>query len=217
MVDKEKVCETANSELYKFSDAKGLGADAKIIIALLKQQPLKRIELCEKANINESTFSRYKRLLLNRGILKETAQGFSLWYYRESQSLWDVVFGELQKVGGHLTKVKLERILVEREGYAKGSNEVYVNPVWVEGVIILKGAAKLERALRLGLPNEYKTSAHHIPDGGFFVTPISLKRGDRFSWSDKIFEIYYVTDFFEGEILSFALAALHKPYIRKID
>ena len=208
-VNEKKVCEPANTQHYKASDAKGLGADAKIILALLKKQPLKRIELCEKANINESTFSRYKRLLLNQGILKESNQGFSLWFQNETPKLWDTVYGELQKVGGHLTEVKLERLLVERKDYVgRMPNEIYNNPVSIEGVIILKGAAKLEQALRLGLPNEYKFYAHNKPLGGFFVTPVSVKRGDRFVWSDKMFEADYVEQFFDGETLSYTLAML---------
>jgi hypothetical protein len=212
MVNMKKVCEPANSQPYKASDAKGLGADAKIIIALLKQQPLKRIDLCKKANINESTFSRYKRLLLNQGILKESPQGFSLWYYKESPSLWDTVYDELQKVGGRLTEVKLERLLVERKDFVgRVPNEVYVNPVSVHGIIIFKGAAKLEQALFLGLPNGYKINTYASPGNGYFVTPTSVKRGDRFIWSDKIIEVDFVKQFFDGENLSFTLAILQKP------
>jgi hypothetical protein len=209
MVSKKKDCEAANSELYKPSDAKGLGADAKIIVALLKQQPLKRIVLCEKAGINESTFSRYKRLLFNKGILKESTQGFSLWYYKESPILWDVMLSELQKAGGHLTKVKLERLLMEKQDrVTRTDNKIYDNPVSIEGIIILKGAAKLEIALRLGLPNQYQFYAITKPSGGFFVTPASVKRGDRFVWSDKMFEADYVEQFFDGETLSYTLAML---------
>jgi hypothetical protein len=210
----KKVCEPANSQLYKSSDSKGLGADAKIILALLKQQPLKRIELCEKANINESTFSRYKRLLINKGIINETNRGFSLWYYKESPSLWDTVYGELQKVGGHLTSVKLERLLLTEKNVPDlgfGSYRKYGYPESIEGIIILKGAVALERALGIGLPYEYKFYATNRPSGGFFVTPDSVKREDHFVWADKIFEVDYTEQFFDGEILSFTLAMLKHP------
>jgi hypothetical protein len=200
MVNKKKDCEVASSQFYKASDAKGLGADAKIIMALLKQQPLKRIELCEKANINESTFSRYKRLLLNRGILK--------WYYKESPNLWDTMLGELQKAGGHLTKVELERLLLEDQDRVSRMDNIYDNSVSIEGIIILKGAVKLEKALCLGLPDEYKFYATNKPSGGFFVTAVSVKRGDRFVWADKMFEADYVEHFFDGETLSYTLAML---------
>ena len=210
MANKKKVCEPANSQHYKASDAKGLGADAKIIIALLKQQPLKRIELCEKANINESTFSRYKRLLLNNGLMKESNKGFSLWFYNESPSLWDTIYGELQKVGGNLTKVKLERLLKERKDYlGHRDGETYVEPVSIEGVIILKGAAKLEQALRKGLPNEYSFYGINT-SGGYFVTPELVKRGDRLTLKDRIVEADYVQDFFDVETLSFTLVVLKK-------
>ncbi len=212
MVSKKEVCESANSQHYKASDAKGLGADAKIIIALLKQQPLKRLELCEKANINESTFSRYKRLLLNQGILKESNQGFSLWFQIEIPKLWDTMYDQLQKVGGHLTEVKLERLTVERKPYvAYMPNETYKTPVLAKGVIILKGAVELERALVLGLPHEYKFYVRNRPLGGFFVTPVLMKRGDRFAWDNKIFEVDSTEHFFDGENLSYTLAMLKTP------
>ena len=211
MVNMKKVCEPANSQPYKASDAKGLGADAKIIIALLNQQPLKRLELCEKANINESTFSRYKRLLLNQGILKESNQGFSLWFYNESPSLWDTMYSALQKAGGHLTRVNLERLLKERRDYVvRSDDETYLEPVSIEGIVILKGASKLEQALRTGLPNEFSFYGINT-SGGYFVTTESIKRGDRFSWSDKIIEVDFVNQFFDGENLSFTLAILQKP------
>jgi hypothetical protein len=211
-VNEKKVCEPANTQYYKASDAKGLGADAKIIMALLKQQPLKRIELCEKANINESTFSRYKRLLLNKGILKESTQGFSLWYYEESSSLWDIMLGELQKAGGHLTKVKLEKFVMTKRDSARGSYNLYDDPVTIEGVIILRGAAKLEDALRLGTPNEYRFEVtHNLSSGGFLVTTVSVKSGDRFIWQSEIYQVGCTYQFFDGLTLSYTIAKLTKP------
>lgn len=211
-VNKKKDCEPANSELYKTSDAKGLGADAKIIIALLKQQPLKRIELCKKANINESTFSRYKRLLSNKGILKESDQGVSLWFYNVSLSLWDTMYNELQKVGGQLTTVQLWRLERDKDAPPiwKCSPHQYETPTTtsIEGIIILRGAAKLEQALRLGLPSEYKTYTVNKPSGGYFVTKASLKSEDLLTWLDKEFKVDYCQQFFEGLTLSFTLAML---------
>jgi len=210
MVSKKKVCEPANSQHYKASDAKGLGADAKIIIALLNQQPLKRLELCEKANINESTFSRYKRLLLNQSILKESNQGFSLWFYNESPSLWDIMYSALQKAGGHLTIVKLERLLKERRGYMASPDETYLEPVSIEGIFILRGASKLEQALRTSLPNDFSFYGVNT-SGGYLVTTESIKRGDRFEWNHKIFEVDISYQFFDVETLSFTLAFPKRP------
>jgi hypothetical protein len=208
----KKGCEPANYELYKASDAKGLGADAKIIIALLKQQPLKRIDLCGKANVNESTFSRYKRLLINKGIIKESNQGFSLWFYNESLSLWDTLYNELQKVGGQLTTVKLWRLVRDKNAPPnfKCTPHQYETPTTtsIEGIIILRGAAKLEQALCLGLPSEYRSYTVNKPSGGYFATKVSLRREDLFTWSDKEFKVDYCQQFFEGLTLSFTLAML---------
>jgi type IV secretory pathway TrbF-like protein len=90
-------------------------------------------------------------------------------------------------------------------------NEINNTPASIEGVIILKGAAKLEQALRAGLPNDYKFYATNKPLGGFFVTKVSVKIGDHLVWSNKIFQVDYTEQFFDGETLSFTLAMLQKP------
>jgi hypothetical protein len=201
----KKGCEPANSELYKASDAKGLGADAKIIITLLKQQPLRRIQLCEKANINESTFSRYKRLLLNKGILKESAQGFSLWYFRESSTLWDIMLSGLQEAAGHLLKLKLEKLrLVKNQ--ATGKCEKIYDSMPIEGVIILRGAAKLEDALHSLIPRRNIDFLMFGILDDLLVTPVSVQENDRIVWQNKKYEVTAVKQFFDGETLSYSLA-----------
>jgi hypothetical protein len=208
MGNKKKVCEPASSELYKNSDAKSLGADAKIIIALLKQQPLKRIELCEKASINESTFSRYKRLLLNKGVLKESEQGFSLWYYKESWSLWDILLERLQEANGRLTKLTLETPIRREKNPVTGRYEDIYESVNIEGVIILKGATKLEDTLYRS--SRYDCNAFSLTGVpcAFLVTQFPIKEGDRFMWKNKTYDVYDVEQFFDGETLSYTVSKL---------
>jgi len=156
MVNKKKGCEPATSELYKQSDAKDFGADAKIIIALLKQQPQKRIELCKNAGINESTFSRLKRVFTNKGILKESEKGFSLWNYHETPSLWDSLVENMKNSGGHLIKLQIEKLRLGDYDKVTGIPEsIYDKVISTQGIIILRGATKLEEILRLRIPPKY--------------------------------------------------------------
>ena len=65
---------------------KRLSADAKIIIALLRNQPQKRDDLCKNAGINVSTFYKVLPLLESEGIIKETEGGYALWFYDTLES-----------------------------------------------------------------------------------------------------------------------------------
>jgi len=60
-----------------------LSSDARIIYALMKKHPQDRIELCKNAGIAESTFYNVYPLLEGSGIVKETKEGYALWYYNE--------------------------------------------------------------------------------------------------------------------------------------
>ena len=151
--------------------------------------------------------------MVNKGIIKETNQGFSLWFHNETPKLWDVMYGELQKVGGYLTSVKIKRLLLTEKNVPDlnfASYRKYSCPETVEGIIILKGAARLEQALRKGLPNEYSFYGINT-SGGYIVTPELVKRGDRFTLKDRIVEADYVQEFFDVETLSFSLVVLKRP------
>lgn len=58
-----------------------LGADAKIIIELLKKQPQTIKEICENAKINEKTFYSIKPLLEEAGVIKRVDGGYALFFY----------------------------------------------------------------------------------------------------------------------------------------
>ncbi len=61
-----------------------LSSDARIIVALLRKQPLGKDELCKKAGVPLSTFYRICRMLEDLGILKEIeVGGYALWSYSE--------------------------------------------------------------------------------------------------------------------------------------
>lgn len=197
--------EPAYSEPFKSSDAKKLSADAKIIIALMKRQPQKRLDLCKSAGIHPTTFSRVRRLLLNKGIIKETVNGYCLWNYIKPSSLWNRLQMKLQSVGGLLIDLKIEKLeLGDKRDPITGWYETkYDKLLPVQGVIILKGAKELEAVASLHVPKE------HL---GFLLTQGNVEEGDRFSWQDKRYVIQEVEEVIDGYKLGYRIAKLVDRY-----
>jgi hypothetical protein len=204
MVNEKRDCNSANFLHYKSSDTKKLGADAKIIVALIKQQPQKRLSLCESAGINESTFSRYKRLLKNEGIIKETSEGFSLWYFKESPSLWDRMQKKLGEAGGRLIDLEVEKREVGKPDPKTGRlKETFVRVISIQGVMIFRGAKDLQTAASIDIPDRYYA---------FLFTQGSVDCKDRIRWQDKYYEVETVEEVFDGHDLSYRIAKLVTPF-----
>ena len=198
MVNKKKGCKDANFEPYKMSDAKDFGADAKIIITLLRKQPQKRLELCKNARINPTTFSRYKRRFINRDILKEGDKGFSLWFFKEVASLWDSLVEKMKNAGGHLIDIQIERFSLGNRDLKTGWPEIiYDQVISTKGFIVFRGATKLENVLKLHIPRKHFVS---------FVVPVSTEKGERITYMNKIYNVEDREQFFDGETLSYTLA-----------
>jgi hypothetical protein len=123
-------------------------------------------------------------------------------------SLWGNMLSQLQRAGGHLIKLKLEKLRLGKQDTVTGWYEKLYDPVPIEGVIILKGAAKLEEALRLGIPRNYSSFLIMGIPAAFLATPVSVEEGDRFMWQNKMYEVKDTQQFFEGETLSYTLAKL---------
>lgn len=210
MVNGKKDCNSANFLHYKSSDIKKLSADAKILIALTKQQPQKRLDLIKSAGIHPTTFSRIKRLLLNGGIIKETAHGYCLWNYIEPTSLWNRLRIKLQGAGGPLIDLKIEKLELgdKRDPITGWYETIFDKLLPVQGIIILKGAKELEAAASLHVPNEFL---------GFLLTQGSIVEGDRFLWHGKRYVIQEVEEVIDGCELGYRIAKLvvrfHQPQV----
>jgi hypothetical protein len=199
MVKGKKDCGIAVSGLRKKSDAVDIGAGAEIILALLRQQPVSRLELCKNAGIHPSTFARYKRLLTNRGILKEHNKKYSLWIYKEVPSLWDSLLEKLKNAGGHLIKVQIEETIRGEYNPITYDCEIHYEKFFAEGILILRGATKLEKALELYVPRSYTA---------FFVSPVLSRAETQLKWQNKTYQIREVEKFFDIETLSYTIAKL---------
>lgn len=193
--------EPAYSPHFKSSDIKKLSADAKILIALTKQQPQKRLDLIKSAGIHPTTFSRIKRLLLNGGIIKETANGYSLFNYIEPTSLWNRLRLRLLAAGGPLIDLKIEKLeLGDKRDPITGWYETKFDKLLpIQGVMILKGAKELEAAASLHVPKE------HL---GFLLTQGNVEEGDRFSWHGQRYVIQEVEKVIDGYELGYRVAKL---------
>ena len=199
MDNKKKVCEPANSQNYRASDSKKLSADAKILIALKNKQPLKRLELCKEASINEATFSRYKRLLINRGIIKETSKGYALSDYDEKPSLWQRLLDDLKAANGNLKIIRFYRLsLVGPRDPITGWLKKKYDEYRIEGVIILKGALELEAKANITF-SDFNSLA--------VLTQALIDEGD-VMWFRELYEARKVKPIFEGVDLSYRIVWL---------
>ena len=78
--------------LDRDSKKKNLGSDAKILVTLIKEQPLKKKDLIEKAGIVPSTFSRTEPLLLNYKAIKNINDEYCLFNYDENKANMEDLF-----------------------------------------------------------------------------------------------------------------------------
>jgi DNA-binding Lrp family transcriptional regulator len=110
------------TEKEKLSHKKELSADAKLIIALLKNQPQSKDKLYKNAGIDISTFYRILPLMERRGIIKETSEGFALWTYIELDRAIENALDKLEKTVSVIT-------------FNKIASEVGVQPSDIEPII----------------------------------------------------------------------------------
>lgn len=89
---------------YRKSDKLKLSSDAKILVALMRKQPQQLDELCKNAGIHKTLFYRMRRLLINRGILKETEKGYALWFYDALESKCERAIKELSEMYWQVTR-----------------------------------------------------------------------------------------------------------------
>jgi len=109
-------------EKQKISHKTRLCAEAKLIIALLRKQPQAKDELCKNAGIHRSTFYRIRLLLKERGIIKETEDGFALWTYIELEKAIENALDKLEETASVIT-------------FNKIASEVGVHPSEIEPII----------------------------------------------------------------------------------
>ena len=76
----------------------------------------------------------------------------------------------------------------------------------IEGVIILRGAAKREAALHMLIPRRNIDFLLFGILDDLLATPVSVKKGDRFIWENKTYEVTDTKQFFDGATLSYTLA-----------
>ena len=199
-LNKKKDCTPANFLPYKSGDIKKLGGGMKILIALINGQPLKRVDLCEKAGVDPSTFSRYKRLLLNNRVIKETAYGYSLNNFIEQNTLWNRIRQSCLNVGGPLINFKVQKLeLGDQDPITGWFEKNYDNVVSIQGIIIPKGAKELKAAASVYISDGYSA---------FLLTQGSVDEADRLIWQEKKYEVKDIEEIFDGNTLSYRIIKL---------
>lgn len=200
-MNKKKECEPASFSEYKQSDKRDLSADTKIIVALIREQPLNRTMLCEKAGIDTSTFYRVRRVLLNRNIIKKNDKGYCLFNFRDQQSLWEMVQQRCLEAGGPLIELKVGKRWINHDRFSPrsiGLDGEYHREV-IKGIMIPRGANNLKEAASVSIPDDYF---------GFVLTKSLLNEGDLLFWRKRKFEVKARDEIFEGNNTSYYIIKL---------
>jgi len=201
ILNKKKDCTTANFGDYKQSDITKLGAGARILVALINGQPLKRIDLCEKAVVNPSLFGRYRRFLLKESIIKLTPNGYALYNFIYQPTFWDKVKQKCLNAGGPLINLTLQKLVLGDQHPITGHYETSYDDVIIQGIMIHKGAIELKANASAIVPINGDYSA-------FLLTQACLYEGDRLLWRDKIYEVKDIEKILDGNKFSFTIAKL---------
>jgi predicted transcriptional regulator len=196
-----RICKDANIQHFKSSDVKKIGADAKILTALINHQPLTRLNLCKEANINESTFYRHKRVLENSGIIKETKNGYCLWNFVERPTLWQRMIKNLKEVNGDLIVLRFYRLNLVGPpdpitGWFKNEYHKYV----ILGIFIHKGAIELEKTAEVTFTGENNAAV---------LTQALVDPGDVI-WFQDFYVVTDVKPIYDGVNLSYRIVWLKK-------
>ncbi len=143
-LNKKKDCTYAKFEDYKQSDITKLGAGLRILKVLIHEQPLKRVDLIKKAKIAPSTFSRYRRRLLNEKVIKVTPDGYALYNFIFKSSFWDEVKQICSDSGGQLIDLDFKKLVLgEQKSTPPYHYEVSYYDSIIQGIMIHKGALNL--------------------------------------------------------------------------
>jgi hypothetical protein len=200
-MNKKKYCESANFSHFKQSDKRKLSAEAKILIALMHAQPLKRNDLIKQAKVDPSTFSRIRRLLIKHQAIKRTSNGFCLFNHIEHDTLWDRVKQACFNAGGSSTDVTLKKLVLGEQHPITGHYETSYDENIIQGIMIHKGAIELKAAASEFVPISGNYSA-------FLLTQACFYEGDRLLWKDMLFEVKDYEEIFNGIESSFRIGKL---------
>jgi len=86
------------SKPYSASDRLGLSSDAKVLRALLRQQPQNLQTLCKNAGISRRTWYRVKPILVQRGIIKKVGDRYALFGFLELEEIIEKALGQIRSL-----------------------------------------------------------------------------------------------------------------------
>lgn len=198
-LNNEKDCEPASFLEYRQSDKRVLSADARIIITLMKSQPLRRTILCKKAGVDESTFSRMRRVMQNKGIIKKTDNGnYCLFNFIETPTLWEKVKKLCSNYGSPLIKLIIQL------------QDESITDKQIDGIVVHRGAIELKAALS----KELHLSSQ-LPDYIMYVLTTDCKNileNVVLFWNNEVFAVDKIEPIYDGNKFSFSILKIVDPW-----
>jgi hypothetical protein len=173
--------------------------ETAIETCLIQNSPIRAKDLKLKLeqrgySVSRSQFYRYGAKLKKAGKLEQT-NGIWRWCQNmKIKGLWepaprDSLLNDFSKAGASLIDVEVEK-------YQSGSKLV------IQGVIVLRGAKKLQDAIKMYVPDEYDA---------FLFTEASLDKYDMLTWQGTKFIVRKIEDIYDVYSLSYRIAKLVKP------
>jgi hypothetical protein len=106
--------------------------------------------------------------------------------YPSTLENWDSLLSNFSKAGANLIEVKVEKQQL-------GTKSV------IQGVIVLRGAKKLQEAIKMYVPDQYDA---------FLFTEASLDKNDKLTWQGINFRVKETEDIYDVYSLSYRIAKL---------
>ena len=115
--------------------------------------------------------------MLNKKVIKETTNGYSLYNFIEQNDLWDRIRQSCLNAGGPLINFKVQKLeLGNRDPITGWCEKKYDKVVSIQGIIIRKGAKELKAAASVFISDDYSA---------FLLTQGSVDEADLLMWQEK--------------------------------
>ena len=114
-------------------------------------------------------------------MIQRIGDEYALWNYVQSPNMWNRLQERLEKAGGHLIELKVNKLRLGDQDPVTGWYEkIYDKIVIIQAFLIPKGVMELEAAANLHVPNQLTAS---------LVTQGNIDDGDTFDCQGRHYEI----------------------------
>jgi len=139
---------------YSTSDRLELSSDAKVLWALLRQQPQNLQTLCKNAGISRRTWYRVRPILEQRGVIKKVGDRYALLGFLELEEIIEKALGQIRS---------LEDEIRESTECVKLDSDVEIIRTKAQSSTLKRAMTSQELASEVGMPwDDIKKTAYDV-------------------------------------------------------